>query len=200
MTALQRLMTKKKPKYTYTDNSKELWQAMKRLRILSDTSRPHKPQTNGVTERACRHCKEGTKCMLSQSGLTHVWWNFAMEIWNVIRNASEVHSKSDKTPYKVRYKEDFPYEWIPLGAELFFKPESPKDKRKTNKLTEPAGLQGRMIGSWKRRPWSSNNAARAVQRTRYFTQASNNSKSERSRCIIHVQIPTCSWKLEGTTW
>ena len=46
MTAFQRLMNKMKPQYIYTDNSKELRQAMKRLRILADTSRPHKPQTN----------------------------------------------------------------------------------------------------------------------------------------------------------
>ena len=68
-----------------------------------------------------------------------------MEIWSVIRNASEVHSKTNQTPYKFRYKEDFPLELIPLGAELFFKPESPKDRRKSNRYKEGM-LQGIMLG------------------------------------------------------
>ena len=68
-----------------------------------------------------------------------------MEIWSVIRNASEVHSKTNQTPYKFRYKEDFPYELIPLGAELHFKPESPKDIRKLNKYNEKM-LPGIMLG------------------------------------------------------
>ena len=68
-----------------------------------------------------------------------------MKIRSVIRNASEVHSKTNQTPYKFRYKEDFPYELIPLGAELHFKPESPKDMRKLNKYNEKM-LPGIMLG------------------------------------------------------
>ena len=69
-----------------------------------------------------------------------------MEIWNVIRNASVVHSNADMTPYKFRYKADFPLELIPLGAELHFKPESPQDQTKVHKYTPAAGLSGIMLG------------------------------------------------------
>ena len=68
-----------------------------------------------------------------------------MEIWSVIRNASEIHSTTNQTPYKFRYNEDFPYELIPLGAELHFKPESPKDMRKLNKYNEKM-FPGIMLG------------------------------------------------------
>jgi len=49
------------------------------------------------------------------------------------------------TPYKFRYKEDFPYELIPLGAQLYFKPELPKDMKKLNKYNEKM-IPGIMLG------------------------------------------------------
>ena len=69
-----------------------------------------------------------------------------MRIWNVIRNATEVHAKTGKTPYQFRHKTDFPYELIPLGAELTYMPTSPTDMKKLNKFSAKAGLQGVMLG------------------------------------------------------
>ena len=105
--AFQRLMRGDNPKQVYTDNSKELKRAMRKMQLPADTSRPYKPQTNGVAERACRHCKEGTICMLTQSGLTHTWWSYAMRIWNVIRNATEVHAKTGTTHTNFDIKQIF---------------------------------------------------------------------------------------------
>ena len=45
-----------------------------------------------------------------------------------------------------RKKEKFPYELIPFGAEVTFKPESPRDMEKSNKFNPKAGLQGVMFG------------------------------------------------------
>ena len=107
--ALQRLCGKSKIKYMYNENSKELRKAMRKMGLPADTSRPYKPQTDGVAERACRHCKEGTICTLEQSGFTAPFWNHAMKCWNVIRNASEVHVKTGKDPYEFRKGENFLY-------------------------------------------------------------------------------------------
>ena len=43
--------------------------AMEELNVLHDTCIPHRPQTNGIAERAVRRVKEGTTCTLVQSGL-----------------------------------------------------------------------------------------------------------------------------------
>ena len=125
---------------------KQQRKAMRKMGLPTDTSRPYKPQTNGVAERACRHCKEGTTCTLEQSGFTAPFWNAARKCWNVIRNASEVHAKTGKTPYEFRKGERFPYELIPFGCEIIFKPESPRDMDKQPKFSTKAGLQGLMFG------------------------------------------------------
>ena len=59
-----------KPKILYSDCSKELKKACNDLDFLADTSTPHRPQSNGVAERCQRRVKEGTRCVLKQSGLT----------------------------------------------------------------------------------------------------------------------------------
>lgn len=62
-----------KPKHVYHDNSKELHKALEVLNWLHDPSTPHRPQTNGVVERAVRVIKEGTSCVMVQSGFAEKW-------------------------------------------------------------------------------------------------------------------------------
>ena len=52
---------------------------MKELGFPYDTSTPHRPQTNGVAERAVRRIKEGTSRALTQSGFSNDWWAEAMK-------------------------------------------------------------------------------------------------------------------------
>ena len=69
-----------------------------------------------------------------------------MKCWNVIRNASEVHTKTSNTPYEFRKGEKFPYDLIPFGCEISYKPESPRDMDKQPQFSPRAGLQGVMFG------------------------------------------------------
>ena len=64
-----------KPTLVYSDGSKEIDKALKELVITHDTSTPYRPQTNGVIERSVRRVKEGTTCVLVQSGLDPAWWH-----------------------------------------------------------------------------------------------------------------------------
>ena len=57
----------------FTDGSREFEYALKRLEIAHDTSTPYRPQSNGRAEQAVRRVKEGTRCMLTQSGLRPEW-------------------------------------------------------------------------------------------------------------------------------
>ena len=84
--------------------------------------------------------------MLAQSGLSHVWWSYAMRIWNVFRNATDVHANTGKTQHEFRFREEFPHELIPLREEMTFKPESPKEKKISNKFSPSAGVEGIMLG------------------------------------------------------
>ena len=52
-----------KPKKMYSDNAPELLKACSELEYPHDTSTPHTPQSNGVSERIVRKIKEGAKCV-----------------------------------------------------------------------------------------------------------------------------------------
>ena len=67
-----------KAEYIYTDGSREFEKALNELQVIHDTSTPHRPQTNGVAERAVRRVKEGTATVLLQSGWDEVFWAQAM--------------------------------------------------------------------------------------------------------------------------
>ncbi len=53
------------------DGFQELTGACKAMGIVPDIATPHRPQTNGVTERAVRRVLEGTRAVLLASGLPH---------------------------------------------------------------------------------------------------------------------------------
>lgn len=56
------------PKHVYTDKAPEYKPAFDELGHPSDTATPHRPETNGVAERAVRRVKECTSCARIQSG------------------------------------------------------------------------------------------------------------------------------------
>ena len=106
-----------KPQHVYTDNSKEFVKALKDLNWPNDTSTPHRPQTNGIVERAVRVVKEGTSCVMVQSGLAEKWWPEAMNCFCFLCNVSTV-SETGTTAYKNRFDSDFTGPLIPFGAEV----------------------------------------------------------------------------------
>ena len=118
-----------KPQHVYTDNSSEFVNALKELNWPHDTSTPHRPQTNGVIERAVRVVKEGTSCVMVQSGLDEKWWPEAMNCFCFLRNVSTV-LETHSTAYKNRFGSDFAGPLIPFGAEVEYYPITSKDKTK----------------------------------------------------------------------
>ena len=57
----------RKPKIIYTDNSLEIGRSCEELSWNHCTSTPHRPETNGIAERAVRRVKEGhLRCYCSR--------------------------------------------------------------------------------------------------------------------------------------
>jgi hypothetical protein len=118
------------PKLIYSDNSGELRKACDVLNYSQDTSTPHRPQSNGVAERAVRRCKEGTSCQIQQSGFMAAWWDWAMPAFCALYNITEQIMIKGKltTPYQAKFGEDAFFlkgDIIPFGAELEYKPANP---------------------------------------------------------------------------
>ena len=101
--------------YVYTDNSKEFEAAIKSLCYIHDTSTPHRPQTNGVAERAVKRAKEGTSAVLVQSGLSDDWWPEAMRTYCHLRNIVDIQPDG-KTAWEKRFGAPFRGLAIPFGS------------------------------------------------------------------------------------
>jgi hypothetical protein len=128
-----------KPQHVYTDNSKEFIRALKDLNWPHDTSTPHRPQTNGIIERAVRVVKEGTSCVMVQSGLAEKWWPEAMNCFCFLRNVSTV-LETGNTAYKNRFGSDFSGPLIPFGAEVTYLPITHQDKPSNMLLVLKCGV------------------------------------------------------------
>jgi hypothetical protein len=131
-------------KHVYTDGSKEFAKALSDLELSHDTSTPHRPQTNGVAERAVRRVKEGTSCTLMQSGYTNEWWPDDMNCYCFLRNVVDILANGS-TAYKARFGEDFRGPTIPCGAEITYHPISDKDKKRCHQMGQKL-LSGIFLG------------------------------------------------------
>ena len=133
-----------KPEHVYTDNSKELEKALDELGWVHDTSTPHRPQTNGVAERAVRIVKEWTSCTLMQSSFDDIWWPQAMNCFCFLRNVVDL-LESEETAYKKRFGCDFTGPLIPFGAEINYKPITSKDEARLHQFGSKV-LSGIFVG------------------------------------------------------
>lgn len=71
------------PKIFRSDNaceykSSQLTSILKARGIINETSCPHSPQQNGVSERKHRHLLEVTQCLLSSKNVPTSYWPEAL--------------------------------------------------------------------------------------------------------------------------
>ena len=76
-----------------------------------------------------RVVKEGTSCVMVQSGLAEKWWPEAMNCFCFLRNVSTV-LETGNTAYMNRFGSDFSGPLIPFGAEVTYLPITHQDKSK----------------------------------------------------------------------
>ena len=109
-----------KPKKIYTDGSGEFKAALEDLQYPHDVSTPHRPQTNGVAERANRRVIEGASCLLFQAGLPLPFWKDALFAFCALRNFFD--KMNGKTSHEHRFGYKFKGLIIPFGAAVSYKP------------------------------------------------------------------------------
>ena len=97
------------------------------------TSTPHRPETNGIAERAVRRVKEGTSAVLLQSGLNESWWADSMECYTYLRNVTDLLSDG-KTPYERRFGQPFNGPIFPFGSLVEYHPKTAKDQSKIHQF------------------------------------------------------------------
>ena len=109
------------PKLLYSDNSGELGLAIKLMGGIPDTCTPHVPQTNGIAENCVRKVKEGTACLLLQSGLSINFWDEAMKCFCFTRNVTDILA-CGCTAYQTRFGIEFNGFRVPFGAFVEYMP------------------------------------------------------------------------------
>ena len=109
------------PKKVYTDGSHEFKNALKSLGLPHDVATPHRPQTNGIAERAVKRILEGARCLLKQSGLPEYFWPDAVRCFAFLYNVT-VHQHDGKTPYLKRFGSEFDGPLLPFGSAVSYKP------------------------------------------------------------------------------
>ena len=132
------------PEHVYTDGSLEFSAAMQQLGFSHDSVVPHRPQTNGVAERAVRRVKEGTSAVLIQSGFSTDWWAEAMNCYCFLRTIVDKGANSF-TAYENRFTTKFEGPVIPMGVEVNYMLISAKDKARTHKFGDKL-LNGIFVG------------------------------------------------------
>ena len=120
----------------YTDISLEFGKACEDLSWNHCASTPHRPETNGIAERAVRRVKEGTSAVLLQSGLDETWWAGSVECYCFLRNVQDL-LYDGQTPYERRFGEPLSRPIIPfLSMVLNFIRLLPKTSRDPTNLSK----------------------------------------------------------------
>ena len=91
-----------------------------------------------------RRIKEGTACVLTQSGLNEKWWPQAMRCYCFQRNAHDL-LRTEMSAWKARFGEECLAPMIPFGALIEYKPITDQDKARLHQFGVKT-LKGIFIG------------------------------------------------------
>jgi hypothetical protein len=107
-------------KSIWTDGSKELKYAVKRLGWNPSKSTPGISQTNSVAERQVRDVQAGTRTLLHQAGLPACFWNYAAPAYCFGTNTKSTNGEPSAYALRFPTEGEWPHEFIPFGARVHF--------------------------------------------------------------------------------
>ena len=103
----------------------------KALAVPHPTATPYRPQSNGEIERDIGITAQGTRVLLNQSGLQHIFWPYAARFHCLARNISK-QTGEIATAWFRKCGAEFHARWWPFGGKVNFK--MPKPLRKALKF------------------------------------------------------------------
>jgi len=122
---VKRLRTDGGGEYT----SKNFAEYLKSEGILTETTTPYTPQSNGVVERANRTIMERVRCMLDDAGRSKKYWAFAVSVAVYLKNRTPTRSVVGKTLYEAWHGRKPSLKHLRVFGCLAFV-HVPKEKRK----------------------------------------------------------------------
>ena len=156
VSALKRLIGRRKVKMAYSDVAPEFEAAMSELRIPLDHSLPGKPNNNSLAERTNQEIINTVATAMLHAGLPAQYWSFALNCVTHNLNIEDVEGDGDSA-WKRMTGDDFKGKAIPFGANVFFKPTDTREKTYGHKF-DPKGIPGVFAGyvvttgqSWSRK-------------------------------------------------
>jgi len=109
--------------------SKKFAEYLKSEGIITETTTPNSPQSNGVVERETSTIMERVRCMLDDAGLSKKYWAFAVSVAVYLKNRTPTRSVVGKTPYKAWHRRKPSLKHLRVFGCLAFV-HVPKEKRK----------------------------------------------------------------------
>ena len=158
VSALKRLIGRRKVKMAYSDVAPEFEAAMSELRIPLDHSLPGIPNNNSLAERTNQEIINTVSTAMLHAGLPAQYWSFALNCVTHNLNIENAEGDGDSAWQRMT-GDDFKGKAIPFGAKVFFKPTDTREKTYGHKF-DPKGIPGVFAGyvvttgqSWSRRVW-----------------------------------------------
>ena len=121
-----------------SDNAKELVGAAKYENMLHLPSTPWRPTSNSLIEREVGLLSGGTRALLAQSGLSHLWWPHAAKCYVHARNVVP-RAPGEATPWHDRFGEKWHGPLFPFGCMVVYRPPNPY---KSRQKFAPRGRKG----------------------------------------------------------
>ena len=144
VSALKRLIGRRKVKMAYSDAAPEFEAAMSELRIPLDHSLLGNLNNNSLAERTNQEIINTVATAMQHAGLPAQYWSFALNCVTHNLNIEDVEGDGDSA-WKRMTGDDFKGKAIPFGAKVFFKPTDTRKRPTATSLIRkgsPAFLQG----------------------------------------------------------
>ncbi len=133
-------------KCIWSDNSKEIEYAVKRLGWNPAKSTPGISQTNSVAERQVRDIQAGTRTLLHQAGLPACFWCYAAPAYCFGTNTKSTDGMPSAYALRFPAEGEWMHDFIPFGARVhFMRTKTLKGEAKPAKFA-PMGAVGILLG------------------------------------------------------